>query len=439
MDYFYFLMGGLRIFFLVVGLLYTMGAAAQQHNADTREQLEDQRKEILREIKETEQQLTTLKSDKKVTFTQLKVLQEKLTERALLIGNIQDEVKYIDLTIAQYSKQIAGLRKKLEHYKVLYTRSIRYSYKSRTNLNMLAYLCAAQDFNDVVRRMKYLRIMRAMRQQQSEQIRATHEELYHKIDMLTAERAGKDKLLQELSGQNATLEIETKEANESFKEMAGREKELQAELQEKKKSAKRISDAITAIIRQEMKHSEDEFKAAHKPKPYEPDVTEDTDPDNVLPEHVPIIGKDEMLLARKFEKKKGQLGWPVTRGRISCHFGKYNLKNIEYYNNGVDIRTVTYGIVNAVYDGRVSSVVEMDGKVIIIVKHGNYFSVYNNLLRGMVLKGQKVVASQPLGLVGQNEEGFPTLNFQIWKSGGSKHETMMLNPEAWIRKNPVGK
>ncbi len=427
----------IRIFFLVVGLSCALGAAGQLHKEDTRAELEDQRKEIMREIQETEQQLTVLKSDKKMTFTQLKVLQEKLSARALLIENLQDEVKYIDKTIATYSKQIAGLKSTLEHYKVLYTRSIRYSYKNRTNLNMLAYLCASQDFNEVIRRMKYLRTMRAMRKQQSDKIRATHAEMLHKIDLLNAERAGKDKLLQELNGQSATLVKETQEANESYKDMAGREKELQAELLEKKKSAKRISDAITAIIKQEMKHSEDEFKASHKPKPYEPDETEDTDPDNDLPEHIPIIGKEELNLARSFEKKKGQLGWPVARGRISCHFGKYNLRNIDYFNNGVDIRTMTYGIVNAVFEGTVSSVVEMDGKVIIIVQHGNYFTVYNNLLRGMVLKGQKVVANQPLGLVAQNEEGFPTLNFQIWKSGGSKHETVMLNPEAWIRKSLV--
>ena len=427
----------LLLFFIVS--LYVSPLAAQLHTDDTRGQLEDQRKEILREIQETEQQLASLKSDKKVTFGQLKVLQEKLNERAALISNIQDEIKYLDYTITQYGKQIAGLRKKLERYKVLYTRSIRYSYKNRTNLNMLAFVCAAHDFNEVVRRMKYLRTMRAMRRQQSEKIRATHTELYHKIDLLNAERAGKDKLLQELTGQNATLEKETKEANESYKEMAGREKELRAELNEKRKSEKRISDAITAIIRQEMRHSEDAFKAAHKPKPYEEDVTEDTDPENVLPEHVPIIGKAEMMLARNFEKKKGQLNWPVAKGRISCHFGKYNLKNIDYFNNGVDIRTVTYGIVKTVFEGDVSSVVEMDGRVIIIVRHGNYFTVYNNLLRGMVLKGQHVVANQPLGLVGQNEEGFPTLNFQVWKSGGSKHETVMLNPEAWIRKTPFTK
>jgi septal ring factor EnvC (AmiA/AmiB activator) len=301
---------------------------------------------------------------------------------------------------------------------------------------MLAFVCASSDFNEVVRRMKYLRTMRAMRKQQSEKIRSTHSELYHKIDLLNAERTGKSKLLAELSDQNTSLEKENKEANDAYKDMAGREKELQAELADKKKSAKRLNDAITAIIRQEMKHSEDAFRETHKPKPDEPDETEDTDPYNELPEHTPIIGKDEMAVARSFEKKKGSLAWPVDKGRVSCHFGKYNIKNIEYFNNGVDIRTVTYGIVKTVCDGQVSSVVEMDGRTIIIVQHGNYFTVYNNLMRGMVLKGQRVKAGQPLGLVGRNEEGFPTLNFQIWKSGGSKHETTMLNPEAWIRKGP---
>ena len=378
----------MRFYLISLLLVLPLFAQAQLPTGDTRQTLENQRKEIVQEITETENQLKTLKSDKKVTLTQLNVLQEQLTERQLLIDNLNDEVKYIDYRIALCNRQIAGLRKKLERFKLQYARSIRYSYRNRTTLDMLAFLCSSNDFNEAIRRMRYLKLMRAMRQQQADKIRETHAAIYHQLDLLNAE------------------------------------KELQAELAEKRKSEKRIDTAIQSVIKQEMAHSEEKAERRNT-----------TADDGSYSPDAPAISKAELKLAGSFEKNKGRLAWPVDKGHITCKFGKYSIRNIQYFNNGLDIRTVTYGIVKSVFEGTVSSVVEMDGKVIIIVQHGNYFTVYNNLLRGMVLKGQHVIARQPLGLVAQNEEGFPTLNFQIWKSGGSSGETVMVNPEVWISKS----
>ena len=414
----------MRFYLISLLLVLPLFAQAQLPTGDTRQTLENQRKEIVQEITETENQLKTLKSDKKVTLTQLNVLQEQLTERQLLIDNLNDEVKYIDYRIALCNRQIAGLRKKLERFKLQYARSIRYSYRNRTTLDMLAFLCSSNDFNEAIRRMRYLKLMRAMRQQQADKIRETHAAIYHQLDLLNAEKAAKDKLLVDLTGQHELLAGENKEANEAFKDLAGREKELQAELAEKRKSEKRIDNAIQSVIKQEMAHSEEKAERRNT-----------TADDGSYSPDAPAISKAELKLAGSFEKNKGRLAWPVDKGHITCKFGKYSIRNIQYFNNGLDIRTVTYGIVKSVFEGTVSSVVEMDGKVIIIVQHGNYFTVYNNLLRGMVLKGQHVIARQPLGLVAQNEEGFPTLNFQIWKSGGSSGETVMVNPEVWISKS----
>ncbi len=420
----------MRIIGLALFLFLSVSVFGQLQANDTRTQLEGQRKELLQKIDETEKELIELRSNKKVTLTQLQMLQEKLVQRQKLIENINLEVAYIDHKIEAYESQIITLKGKLEKFKLLYTRSIRYTYKSRTTFSMLAFVCSSGDFNDAVRRMRYLKLMRAARQQQSEKIKATHAEIYHKLDLLHAERAGKDKLLAELTGQNETLSTEKEEANKAVKDLSGREKELRAELLEKKKSAKRIDDAIRAIIKREMQTSEENSSADNGNYTEE----DEANPTNAKKDLMPTLPKVELQLARSFEKSKGKLMWPVLKGNISCHFGKYNIKNIEYFNNGVDIKTVTYGIVNSVYEGNISSVVEMDGKVIVIVQHGNYFTVYNNLLRGMVLKNQHVMAGQPLGLVATNEDGYPTLNFQIWKSGGSKHETTMLNPEEWMGK-----
>jgi len=424
----------MRTVCLVLLLLLVHVVHVPAQSTDTRRHLESQRKEILQEIDETEKELIQIRTDKKITINQLKVLQDKANERQRLIDNINDEVRYIDGLIASYENQIAGLKKKLARYKMQYTQSLRYSYRTRNNFDFLAYVCASSDFNDAVRRTKYLKVMRAMRRQQADKIRVTHAELYHQLDLLNAEKANRGKLLADLNEQNKNLTNETNDASNAFKDMAGKEKELMKDLIEQRNSAKRLDNAIRNIIKQEMQHSEDAAAGRKLRRETDEDNEEEPVTRKPKPDEPPAIGKDELALARSFEQNKGRLGWPVEKGTISCHFGKYNIKNIEYFNNGIDIHTVTYGIIKAVFDGVVSSIINIDSKQIIIVQHGNYFTVYGNIMRPMALKGQKVITGQPLGLVGNNEDGFPTLNFQIWKSVGSKRETVVLNPEGWIGK-----
>ena len=428
----------MRACLFILLLLAATGATAQLQPGDTRTRLETQRKELLQQISATEQELTGLRTEKTVTLNRMKVLQMELEERTKLIENLNEEVAYIDRTMEEYEARIAGLKRKLNRYKLQYTKSIRYAYKSRTSLSMMAYLCSSQDFNEAIRRLRYLQVMRAMRMQQAEKIKATHAEIYHQLDILNVEKANKNKLLADLNLQGRSMQAAKQETDNAVKDLSGREKELQVEIAGKKKAAKRIDDAIEGIIKSEMKTSEEETVGKVK-KPANDDADEPA-PD----EHpkrgkeaaaaLPVMPPEELSLAHRFETNRGKLPWPVEKGSVSCHFGKYSLKNIEYFSNGVDIRTVTYGIVKAVYDGTVSSVVEMDGKLMILVRHGNYFSVYGNIIKSMVIKGEKVTGGKPVGLVANNEEGYPTLNFQIWKSAGSGKGTTVLDPEEWLGK-----
>jgi murein DD-endopeptidase MepM/ murein hydrolase activator NlpD len=150
-----------------------------------------------------------------------------------------------------------------------------------------------------------------------------------------------------------------------------------------------------------------------------------------------LLTPTDMVLASNFEGNKGRLPWPVDRGYISDHFGTHPHpveQKVMIENNGVDIQTTEDAPVKVVFGGVVSKVFSTMGSAqIIMVKHGNYFTVYNGLGNVSVKEGQTVKARQAIGHVVNNDENVPTFNFQIWKSGGKK-ANIKLNPEAWIGK-----
>ena len=149
-----------------------------------------------------------------------------------------------------------------------------------------------------------------------------------------------------------------------------------------------------------------------------------------------MLTPTDVALAANFEGNQGKLYWPVAKGAITDHFGTHPhplAPKVIMENNGIDIRTTAGAPVRAVFEGTVSSVFPVEGSQIVMIQHGNYFTVYNNLASVSVSKGQHVSTMQNIGVVGTNEEGEPTIKFQIWKSNGKKGQ-VKLNPESWLGK-----
>ena len=431
----------MRIGSLLLVLFLSTGAAAQQgYTPPTKAQLEAKRKEIMDAINETERQLDAIKNDKKATMGQLRALQSKLGERQRLIGNINDELEDIDKTIRLSSKEVGSLRQKLEQLKVRYAQTLRYAYTSRSSFGMLAFLFSSADFNDAMRRMKYLKKFRDFRKQQVEQIRTTQAELQHKIGTLNAEKAQKDELLTAQVQQKQVLVKETVQTNQVVQELKGKESQLLKDIEANRKIALRVDKAINQIIEREMakatKAAENEAKA--NPAPGKPTDIGNTGthviPKKVVRSDAPLmLTPTDVALANNFEENRGKLYWPVEKGVITDHFGAHPhplQTQVMVDNYGIDIRTSPGAAVKAVFDGTVSSVTVIEGNPMVLIKHGNYFTVYNNLASASVSKDQHVTANQTIGTVANNEYGEPTVKFQIWKAG--KNGSVKLNPEQWI-------
>lgn len=466
----------MRIKLFVVLLIVSYHAVAQQ---PTRAELEQRRKSILESIKQAETQLASTQKTTKVTMGQLRAIQSKLNSRQKLINNINQEITQIGGSINKSTSEIERLRGNLEILKARYAQSVRYAYKSRSSYDMLAFLFSSEDFNEAVRRLRYLKRYRDYRKDQAEQIRTTQDKLEKEISRLNSEKAQKDILLSAEEQQKQSIEEEKAETDKIVKELKGREKDLVARIQKNKRTAQQIDRAVEEIIRKEIelarKKAEEERKRreAEEKKRQEEEARRQAlaaakakeerekrvGPDNYTPPKSdnsksnivvktddpppppkptkPAVSKysydmtpEAAALSTSFESNKGKLPWPVEKGFISLGFGTYQhpiADKVTLENNGVDIRTSPGAPIRAIFEGSVSKVFTVDGKKWnVLVNHGHYFSLYANLSRVNVKDGQKVSTKQNIGIVDINEDGESVLNLQIW-SGSTK-----VDPEPWI-------
>jgi len=462
---------------------------AQQPNA-SKADLEKRRQAIIESIRETQEQLEITKKDKKATLTQLRALQAKLDARQRLIGNINEEIGQIDNTIHTSSNEVTNLQSRLELLKARYAQSLRYAYRNRNSYSMLAFLFSSADFNEAVRRMKYLKRYRDYRKEQADEIRYTQGQIKQKINILNTQKTQKNMLLTAEEQQKKTLLDETNQTNAVAKELKGREKELAAEIQKNEKSKREVERAINRVIQREIEMARKKAEEEARRKAEEERRQEEqrravaaaankanngvklntgsgmrgesgtasagnashtnTGNNNSSapiasnvppPRHKPAedlsykmtMTPEATALSNGFQANQGRLPWPVEKGFISGHFGRQRLENVkvDLDNSGIKITTSPGTTARAVYDGVVSSVFYVAGKGVVMINHGDYYSVYNGLSSINVAKDQKIHTKQVLGAIGQNDDGATEIDFQIWKVN-AKGQPTKVNPESWI-------
>ncbi|MEO6831729.1 MAG: peptidoglycan DD-metalloendopeptidase family protein [Chitinophagaceae bacterium] len=465
-------------------LLFLSSFSFAQQADNGRAELERRRQSILASIRESQEQLAETKKNKNTTMSQLRALQAKLDARLRLIDNINEEMRQIDGTIQNSTQEVGKLRSNLEVLKMRYAQSVRYAYTSRSSSSMLAFLFSSTDYNDAMRRLKYLKRYRTYREQQADEIRGTQKNIERKIDVLSNQKTQKNLLLGAQEQQKQVLQQETAETNGVVKELKGREKELLQDIAKNQRIAKQVDKAVAAIIAREIaeqrrkaqeeahkkalaaaaaRKAEEQRKAAaantyggmkvatgssaKKPttgpendeKPEEVNtssITSNTNSPRNRPTAVAVdlsLTPEAQALNNSFAANQRKLPWPVERGTITGYFGphKHPVANVTIDNSGIDIQTSPSAAVRAVFEGTVTGIFYVPGSgQNVIITHGNYYTVYANLASVSVSKGQDVHTKQTIGTVGNNDDGLPTLNFQIWKASGNT--SRKLNPSDWI-------
>ena len=405
--------------------------------AQSREDLEKKRKEIQQEIASLQEAQTTISKDKKASVSQLKLIERKLKSRYAVINNLNDEMDLIDNTIFSNNREIYRLQKQLDTLKQQYAKTIEYSYKNRSSYDMLNFIFTATSFNDAVKRATYLKSYRKYRDEQAANINRTQKEMAQRIEMLTANKQEKGKVLEEQNKQKIILEGEQKEKNQFVSKLKAREKEIEKEVAAKKKVERSLQNSIAAIIKREIeaarrKAEEEARKLASgtvaKPAEKAPAAGSASAAPvrkaNIL-ENTPEVTK----VSVGFENNRGNLPWPVDKGTITSSFGRQRIEGtkIDEDNGGITIQTLSGAAVKAVFEGVVTTVYDVAGSQTVTIKHGKYFTTYFNLSTVTVAKGAKVSMGQAIGKAAENFDGDGEILFML------NEEMRFVNPEIWLK------
>lgn len=375
----------------------------------SKSQIEKEKKESLAKISEVQKILKETETEKKASIGQLQALNKQIEARRSLISSLTQEIELINGEISDLSIVVNALQSDLEHLKEEYGQMIYDAYKANQGYSKLTFLFSAQTFNQLFLRLKYLEQYTKAREVQVEQIEKVRDALNQQMGVLVLKKEEQDALLKNKIKENKNLLALKSKQNKVVQELSKREKELKAEVAATEKAVKRLDDLLAKIIKAEIEKSNADKNA------------------NTI-----NLTAELAKISTAFEGKRNRLPWPVQSGFVSEKFGKHPhpvLKNIWVENQGVDIQTQKNAQVKTVFEGKVATTAFVPGmNRVVIVQHGDYYTLYAKLKTVNVKKGQILQANESVGEVFTDSDGISELQFQVWKNN------VKMDPEKWLVK-----
>lgn len=412
---------------IIVSGCWIMPATAQQGKQS--EKLRQNKTKLEQEIRTTGDLLEKTKKTRQSSLSQIKILDKQIRSRENLINTINQELQQAEIQMIYESLQIDRMSKRLKLLRNEYARIIRQSYRLTQGQSKLMFLFSAKDFNEAYQRLKYYQQLASYRRSQAARIEAASRTLRLHMNELEVVKTQKQELLEAKNREKIRLDQEKKQKDKTIKTLASREKELMAELKKKQQAAKKLNSEIENAINAEIRASEDlkrkkagssaagGSKKGSAAKPASPGKLE--------------LTPEETQISSSFSANRGKLPWPCERGFISENYGSHThpvLKHVTVKNNGIDILTESGASIRAVFGGKVTKVMSFQHlNKVVIIRHGEYLTVYSNLSEVHVREGDIVKAKQSIGTVHAGEgESRAELHFELWKG------KTILNPEYWL-------
>lgn len=416
---------------------------AQKTSRVSKKELENKKKKINEEINEINSMLNETKANKKSSIGALVNINIKLEKRQDLINVILTQIRELNKEIGANENEAAQLKRNLEKLKGEYARMIVFAQRNQDAYNTLMFIFASENFTQAYARLKYMQQYSEFRKKQALEIINTQTQILSKLDELKLQRQEKNDLLGNEEKEKKTLSKEKAEKEVILTELQKKEKELKIELQKRKQSAIQLQLAIKTLIEEEIRRKAEEANreelakllAEKKRKEEKKGNTNDkkleTKTNKSISTTVPILTEEAEALSADFSNNRGKLPWPVSKGVICETYGEHEnpaIKGFMMFNNGLEICVSKGTQARAVFDGEVTSIaVSPTGGKLIIIRHGEYLSVYCNIGDVLVKTGDKVKVKQAIGTVMYNEDDDKTaINLQIWK--GQK----TMDPSGWL-------
>lgn len=402
-------------------MLAATGLFAQTSKRIT--ELEQKRKAALEQVEKTTQMLSKTKRTAQNILLRLNALNKQISARESYIRELNKQMIIINAEVEENQSEYTELSRRLSVKKSTYARSLRLMARHNQTEDRLMFILSAKNLNELARRMRYLDEYAQYQKIQANQISHKQDELTEKRIALELSYKEKDAVKGKQLQEAAQLQREQGVKKQLVAELKGKEKQLKADITKQKRQADQFSRQIQNIIAEEMRKANAKA-AADKSKPRVAAVKGGY-----------AMTAEEKQLSGNFGSHQGSLGYPVSLpGTIVVHFGEQKYQDLKYVQNsskGIDIQTRDGANAMCVFTGVVSKVFALPGfNNSVIVRHGNYLTVYANLSSVYVKSGQKLNTGEAIGRIfTDSEQGNQTiLHFQLWK------DTQRLNPESWLRR-----
>jgi len=386
--------------FLTLFILFVL--ATMPLFSQTIRELEERKERTQRELTESTQLLQRTEKEREQSLNSLNILKRQLTLRTNLINDIEKQIELLERDIEDKSLLIQSYQSDLKNLKNEYAKMIRFAQRNRTDMQILVFIFASSDFNQAYRRMRFYQQFLRFREKQAREIIETQKAIESELAKVSANRNRLAQSREEKTHEVNNLSKQQQQYSSSVRNLQQREAQLRKEVEERKKAMEALDKAIADLIAEETRNAKTQIRDARY-----------------------------LRISDGFAGNKGKLPWPTTTGVIVNEFGEHNhpvLKGIKIKNNGVDISTKVNEKVKSIFEGEVRKIVSIPGQnIAVLIRHGDFVTVYSNLIKVQVKVGDRVQAQQVIGEVYNDEKTQSGIyKLQIWQ------ENTILNPTEWI-------
>jgi murein DD-endopeptidase MepM/ murein hydrolase activator NlpD len=441
---------------LFIGFLLFFGSVFAQSSSD---KLKDEQARLEKKIANTKTLLSQSKNNTAQSLTELQLMDNQISYREELVLNYDNQVRNAEVKMVEKQADIVSLQEKIKQLKEQYKKLLLYAYKHRNKYGKMMYIFSATSYNEAIKRSEYLERIADLEKKQFQIIVQNQSLIKEEISFIDKEKVYKGQLLNQKISEKAAIEADKNAQELAYQKFKAEESVLISQLKEEERKRDDLSKKITQAIQDEIlaeekkrKKKEDDAKKKSTTSSSSSTTTSSTSSttttkkessskssstaSTVKKEVVLTQTKEAVSLGKNFESNKGKLPWPVESGTITESFGKNahpTLSNVYTNNNGVDISAPLSASVRAVFEGEVTSVLNIPGAgKVVIIKHGNYRTAYSNLSETSVSAGDVVTTKQVIGsLISKDGSTLSLSHFEIHlvSDGGIQ----CLNPSLWLK------
>ncbi len=402
---------------LLIGSFFLSSTELSAQTQKTRAQLEREKADVQARLKEFDAILRRTTETKKTSIGELNAITKQFQTQTRLVNTLDREVKLLNQEINETESKIKSLESQLKELKAEYSRMIYNSSKLNRGLSIVAFVFSSSTFNQLYMRLKYLKQYSDSRKQQAEQIEKFSAQLDQERIVLDQKKADKEKILAEEQKERLALDKMKQEQQGLVNTLSKKERDIQKQITATKKQQDQLNSMIKRVIEEEIRLAEAAAKKQNS--------TATKSAGSSMP-----MTPEAAALSSSFAGNRGRLPWPVETGFVSQGYGSYphpTLRGITMESDGLDIRTQPNSNVRAVFDGEVTKITTMPGfGGTVIIKHGEYYTMYSKLKTITVKSGQKVSAKDVIGQVATGPDGEAEVHFQTWKG------LQKMDPSSWI-------